>query len=330
MRSAGAWETSGRERVDVARRNGRRRAGVLIAACAAVLVAAFLAPERFPDAFGLALLFEAALPWLGVLAALLLIAALVRRAWLGILVSLAAVVAWSIVFVPRILPLEPIAMVGSAETVSVLSQNVRIGAGDTDEARAAAEQLRGEDADLLALQEIAPDQRDTVAAALGESYPYEAHASTVGLWSRYPILEAEPLDLGLGWDRALRASVQTPGGDTTVYVVHAASARIDGHAQRDEMLTQLAEVIRADGSPRIVTLGDFNASTDDRFFAPLAELLVEPRQSAGGFGFSWPAQFPVVRLDHVLVRGFDARDMATQRLGDSDHLAVSAELRPAA
>lgn len=325
-----ASESVGKERVDVARRNGRRRIGILIAACAAVLAAAFLAPARFPDTFGLAMPFEAALPWLGILVVLLLIAALARRAWLGILVSLVAVAAWSWVFVPRILPLEPVAMVGNTETVSVLSQNVRISGGDTAGARAAAEKLRGEDADLLALQEIAPEQRETVAGVLRETYPYEAHASTVGLWSRYPILDSEPLDLGLGWDRALRATIATPGGDTEVYVVHAASARIDGHAPRDEMLAELADEIRNDGSPRIIAAGDFNASSDDRSFVPLRELLAEPRQGAGGFGFSWPAQFPVVRLDHILLRGFDAREMTTVPLGDSDHLAVSAVLRPSA
>ncbi len=312
----------------MARRNGRRRVGILIAALSAVLTAAFLAPGRFPDAFGFALPFEAVLPWLGIAAGLLLIAALARRAWLGILVSLIAVAAWAFVFVPRVLPLDPVAVVGNAPTVSVLSQNVRLGAGDTAAARTAGAELGGSGADLVAVQEIAPEQRATFAAELAASHPYDATASTVGLWSRFPIRSSEPLDLGLGWDRALRAEVETPGGDTTVYVVHAASARLDGHGQRDEMLAELAEVIRADGSPRIIALGDFNASTDDRSFTPLSALLAEPRQSSGGFGFSWPSSFPVVRLDHILVRGFDAREMATEPRGDSDHLAISARLRP--
>ncbi|MBL3698179.1 endonuclease [Leucobacter luti] len=298
---------------------------MVIAALAAVLIAAMAAPQRFPDVWGLALPFEAILPWLGVPVALLLIAALARRAWLGILVTLAAVAVWSFVFVPRIMPLDPPAASADVASVSVLSQNLQGAAGD---AVAAAEAAAERAPDLLALQEIDADSRDQVDATLAAAYPFTARASTVGLWSAYEIIEAEPLDLGLGWKRALRAVVATPGGDTTVYVVHAASARLQGHEQRDQMLAELTELIRADGSPRIIALGDFNAGSDDRSFTPLSEVLVEPRQTAGGFGFTWPAAFPVVRLDHVLERGFDPRDVATVRIGESDHLAITAELSP--
>lgn len=310
----------------MASRTGRkRRVGVLIAALAAVLIAALVAPARFPDLFGLALPFEAILPWLGVPVGMLLIAALARRAWLGILVSLAAVAVWSFVFVPRIMPLDPPARSSSDTSLTVLSQNLQGAAGDP---AATTRAVLERSPDLLALQEIDAESRDALEAALLEGYPYAARASTVGLWSRYPILESEQLDLGLGWKRALRAVIETPGGNTTVYVVHAASARLQGHEQRDQMLTELAAQIRADDSSRIIALGDFNAGSDDRSFTPLTELLVEPRQTAGGFGFSWPAQFPFVRLDHVLERGFDPRDMETIPLGDSDHLAVAAELAP--
>lgn len=307
-------------------RNGRRRrVGILIAALAAVLVAAFIVPQRFPDPFGLALPFEAVLPWLGVPVALLLIAALARRAWLGILVSLLAVAVWSFTFVPRIMPLNPAASADTAETITVLSQNLQGAAGHPG---AAAQAVLDLQPDLLALQEIDAESRDTLEATLQDAYPHTARASTVGLWSRYPILASEPLDLELGWSRAVRAVVATPGGDTAVYVVHAASARLQSHEQRDKMLAELADRIRLDESPRVIVMGDFNAGSDDRAFAPLAEILVEPRQTSGGFGFSWPRQFPFVRLDHILERGFDPRDMATIPLGDSDHLAVTAELRP--
>lgn len=301
----------------------RRRVGVLIAALAAVTIAAMLVPERFPDLFGLALPFEAMLPWLGVVVGLLLIAALARRAWLGILVALAAVAVWSWVFVPRVLPLDPATASASTGTVSVLSQNLQGGAGDP---LASARAALSEQPDLLAFQEIDTESREELGRALQDAYPHTANASTVGLWSRYPIRDTQPLDLGLGWPRALRAVVATPGGDTTVYVVHAASARLQGHDARDQMLAELTELVRADASPRIIALGDFNAGPDDRAFTPLLEVLQEPRQTTGGFGFSWPAKFPVVRLDHVLVRGFDPRDVTTVPLGASDHLAVTAEL----
>lgn len=312
----------------------RRPLGVPIAVMAGVLAATLLAHRLLPETLGLALAVEAVLPWLGAPVLLLLVAALARRARLGVWVSLAAVLAWAMVFVPQILPLE--AQAGAAEgaaesaadsSLSVLSQNVR---GADRDAVSTATAAAAREPDLLALQEVDGGSRPGVAAALAERYPYTVTVGTVGLWSRFPILDTEPLDLGLGWSRALRAVVAAPGGDVTVYVVHAASARPLAHDDRDTMLAELARVIAGDDSARLIAVGDFNAGSEDRAFRALRATLSEPRQTGGGFGFTWPAAFPAVRLDHVLVRGFAASDMAAVPLGDSDHLAVTAELRASA
>ena len=79
---------------------------------------------------------------------------------------------------------------------------------------------------------------------------------------------------------------------------------------------------------RIVAVGDFNAGSHDRVFKNLTYALKEPAQSSGGFGFTWPSQVPLVRLDHILVRGFDASDSRTLRLGESDHRAIIATIWP--
>src|SRR5699024_2261756 len=47
-------------------------------------------------------------------------------------------------------------------------------------------------------------------------------------------------------------------------------------------------------------------------------------QARGGFGFTWPARFPVTRLDHVLYRGFGASFDEVLERGSSDHRAVLA------
>lgn len=312
--------------VTAERRRDRRRAGILLAILALLLAALVSVPARFPDPFGLALGVEALLPWVGILIALVLISALARRRWLGTLVALAAVVAWSVAFVPRALPLTvPRAAAAEASAtsrLSVISQNLHGSEGDPE---AAAHAALAAAPDLIAFQEIDGSSRDVTDAVLGAHYPYVSRVGSVSLWSIHPITADEPLDLGLGWNRALRATVAAPGGEVEVYVVHAASARIGDHGPRDRMLTELTELIRTDDSPRILALGDFNAGTDDRALAPLSDLLVEPRQTAGGFGFTWPAQFPVVRLDHVFVRGLTALSVETERLGASDHLGVSAE-----
>ncbi|WP_052961398.1 MULTISPECIES: endonuclease/exonuclease/phosphatase family protein [unclassified Leucobacter] len=302
----------------------RRPAGILIALCSALLGAAILWHAQVPDLLGLALPFEAVLPWLGVPIALLLLAALFRRAWFGILMSLAAVAAWSIVFTPRVLPLEPVSGSGAA-AITVLSQNLHGVDGSPEKSARAA---IGQQADIVAFEEVDAAARGTVDEVLGGAYPHAVRVGTVSLWSRFPLSNLEPLDLGLGWKRALRVTAETPSGPVRVYAVHAASARIGAHEERDRMLDELRQEIQQDGASRIIAMGDFNAGTDDRAFAPLLELLREPRDSSWGFGFTWPAEFPFVRLDHVLERGFDPRAMRTVELGDSDHLAVVATLRP--
>lgn len=305
----------------------RRRPGIILAALAGVLGVMVSVPHLLPDALGVAIAVEAVLPWFGIAIALMLIAALVRRRSLAVVVAIAAAIAWCVVFVPRMLPLSVSADAAASaaageRTLSVISQNLHGAVGDpAGTAQAALDAAP----DLIAFQELDGGSRDAVDAVLAERYPYLSRAGSVSLWSAYPITADEPLDLGLGWNRALRATVAAPAGDVEVYVVHAASARIGEHGPRDRMLAELADTVRADGSARILAVGDFNAGTDDRAFAPIAALLTEPRQTSGGFGFSWPEEFPVTRLDHVLTRGLTATASSTERLGASDHLGVRAE-----
>ena len=92
---------------------------------------------------------------------------------------------------------------------------------------------------MVALQEIDGASRDAVDAELNPHYEFSYRIGTVGLWSSYPILNASPQGLGLGWNRALSADLDTPGGLVRIYVVHAASARPLEHTDRDTMLANL-------------------------------------------------------------------------------------------
>ncbi|KAF5293289.1 hypothetical protein FQR65_LT20110 [Abscondita terminalis] len=281
------------------RAGGRRRAGVVLAVMAGLLTILILVPRVVPDGSGLALPLEAVLPWLGVPVALVCTAALARRAWLARLVGIAAVIAWGVVFVPRILPLAvPVSntAASSAAPLTVLSQNLHGADGGPEKtARAALDRAP----DLIAFQELDAASRESVAAVFAGEYPYTATVGTVGLWSRYPLEGIEPLDLGLGWNRAMHVTMMHPSGPIGVYAVHAASARIASHEQRDAMLSELTALAAGDPAERLLVVGDFNAGTDDRSLAGLSGSLEEPRQSSGGFGFTWPRQFPFVRLDHV-------------------------------
>ncbi|SCF63550.1 vancomycin resistance protein VanJ, partial [Streptomyces sp. Ncost-T6T-2b] len=49
-------------------------------------------------------------------------------------------------------------------------------------------------------------------------------------------------------------------------------------------------------------------------------------EAGAGLGFTWPAAFPVVRIDDVLVRGMTPRAAWTLPATGSDHLPVAARL----
>jgi vancomycin resistance protein VanJ len=121
--------------------------------------------------------------------------------------------------------------------------------------------------------------------------------------------------------------IETTAGPVGVYVIHAASARLFAHQQRDTMLASLAQEVAANVLDRVLVVGDLNAGTYDHAIRPLRRALQEANQTGGGFGFTWPADLPMIRLDHIFFRGLDPLENNTIRVGTSDHLAVRAEFR---
>ncbi|MFU8852484.1 endonuclease/exonuclease/phosphatase family protein [Micromonospora sp. SL1-18] len=302
---------------DPAGRQGRRG---LVISISAVLLAGLLAGHRaVPNVHGLGSLVDSAVPLLGLGVPLLGLAALLRRSRRALLAVLVPAVVWAVLFGRVWLP--PAAGAGSA-SLRVASQNLR--SGNLDQA-ATAGALAAARVDLIGLQEVDDDRVD---AALRQRYPHRAAVSTVALWSRWPIRDSVGVDTGLGWDRALRAVVAAPQGDLVVYVVHLGSARAGHTATRDETLAALAATVRADQAPRLVVLGDLNTATTDRVFVPLTRLLHDAQADAGrGFGFTWPAELPVTRPDHVLYRGLTPTTAGVLHTPDSDHRAVTAGFR---
>lgn len=272
-----------------------------------------------PELFGLSLVVDSALPWFGLAVPVLLVLAFISRAKGAVIAALVPALVWSVMFVPAIVPLAWTAPAASADTLTIASQNVEADSGTAAESATA---LAASGAQVIALQEMDSDAREQVEAVLSESYPYSYGIGTVGVWSTYPILNAQALDLGLGWQRAIAADLQTPTGLVSIYVIHAASARPGEHSDRDTMLANLADYIPRDENDRILMVGDFNAGTSDRNIAGLTAQLSEANQSGGGFGFTWPATMPVTRPDHVLQRGMEVTSNTTLRAGSSDHLAV--------
>ncbi|GAA3588037.1 endonuclease/exonuclease/phosphatase family protein [Klugiella xanthotipulae] len=263
----------------------------------------------------------AALPWLGLLLPVLLLVALVARRPRAALVVLAPAVAWSLIFVPHLVPLTPPTTAAPSGTIVAASQNVEVSSGTAAES---ALGLVDAGADVIALVELSTDASAEAAAALADTHPYSYVVGTLGVWSVFPIRNEQPLTLGLSWKRAITLDVETEAGLVSIYAVHAASFRPGEQVDRDVMLNNLAEMVKNDPNERAIILGDFNATSDDPALSRLYEYAVEANQSDISLGFTWPTIFPVARIDHIFAVGLDPVESTVRRVGHSDHLAVIA------
>jgi vancomycin resistance protein VanJ len=286
-----------------------------VAVAALILALGILFAPRIPSLDGIGAAWTSFLPWTAVMIVLLAAIAVVRRTWWGLSATIIAAMVWSITFVPQLMP----ARTAASADVLVATQN--IGAANTDPA-ATVRGLLGTGAGLVAVQEITASA-ETAIGQLDAGYADQARVGTVGLWSQWGLEEPEPLELGLGWARAFRTVVHHPDGDIAVYTVHLPSVRPGDTAARDLAVTELAALVRADSAARVLVLGDLNTATTDSALTPLTDLLTDSREAVrGGFGFTWPATFPVTRPDHVLAKGLAPVSDQVMAAGGSDHRLV--------
>jgi vancomycin resistance protein VanJ len=294
-----------------------------IAILTAVLMALHRRVPNTPGNFGS--LLETFLPWVGVMIPLLAIAAVVRRSAPAGLALVLPLVVWLGMFGDAMLPGKG----GGSHDLRVITHNVDADNTDHD---GTVRELLAADADVVALEELDSDAAATYQGGLGDDFQHHVTRGTVGLWSRYPINSTEDIDVGFGWTRAIRAKVKTPEGELAVYVAHLASVRIGSEGftsdQRNSTIKRLGDQIAADPVKRVVLLGDLNGTVNDRGLAPITAGMRSAQGAAGhGFGFSWPARFPMARIDHILVRGVEPADAWVLPRTGSDHRPVAADLR---
>lgn len=312
--------------------------GLVLAALALALGLLMLLHSKVTNRVGnLGSLVETFLPWFGLFIPLLLVAALWRRSAAAVVALLLPITVWLNLFG---------GLLGDKShphsDLTVVSHNVS--AENTDPAGTARE-LAASGADLLALQEMTEQDRITYEKELAKAYPYYATQGTVGLWSKLPLSDTTPIDtkmdygpladtkpadVKMTYTRALRTTVATDQGPLAVYVAHLGSVRVNPSAgfwttHRDRGADALSEAIAAERNQRVVLLGDLNGTMDDRAFADLTAQLRSAQATAGtGFGFSWPAEFPVVRIDQILVRGVRPASSWVLPATGSDHRPVAA------
>ncbi|MCX4783827.1 endonuclease/exonuclease/phosphatase family protein [Streptomyces sp. NBC_01264] len=297
-------------------------------------------PSLVPNTPGhLGSFLETFLPWLGLAVPLLLALALRRRSAATALALLLPTAAWLGQF-GNLLPHTPTAAAdtttASHPTLTAVQHNI---SDENPTPSRTASALASPHPTLIAVEELTPAAVTAFTTTLAAGYPHHATHGTVGLWSAYPLTDVRPVDIRPSalagdphWNRALRATAATPDGPVAVYVVHLPSLRLGtsgfGSARRDESAVLLAAVLAAEPIDRVVLLGDFNGTADDRGLAPVrTALAVKAATPAPGFAFTWPAAFPLARIDQILVRSGTVTRVRTLPATSSDHLPLSADIR---
>ncbi|MEU0603289.1 endonuclease/exonuclease/phosphatase family protein [Streptomyces sp. NPDC006393] len=302
------------------------RRGIVLAAVAVALALVTALHSRIPNRIGnLGSLTETFLPWFGLLIPVLLVLALVRRSATALIAVVLPAIVWLNLFGGLLT-----AKTGTGGDLTVATHNVN---ADNPDPAGTAREVASAGADVLALEELKASAVPVYESALASTYRYHAVQGTVGLWSKYPLSGVRPVDIRLGWTRAMRATVATPEGPVAVYVAHMPSVRVKMNAgftaaQRDQSADALGEAIAAERQPKVILLGDLNGTMNDRSLNAVTSQMRSTQGAAGdGFGFSWPASFPMARIDQIMVRGVEPVSSWSLPRTDSDHLPIAARVK---
>ncbi|MFD4415270.1 endonuclease/exonuclease/phosphatase family protein [Streptomyces sp. NPDC058466] len=302
------------------------RRGLILAAIAVILALVMLLHAQIPNTIGnLGSLTETFLPWLGLFVPVLLILGLVRKSASALIAVLLPAIVWLNLFGGLLTD-----KTGSGGDLTVATHNVN---AENPDPSGTARDVAASGADVLALEELTASAVPVYEKALASTYKYHSVQGTVGLWSKYPLTGAQPVDIKLGWTRAMRATVTTPAGQVAFYVAHLPSVRVKLEAgftarQRDKSADALGEAIAAEPIKQVVLLGDLNGTMNDRALNAVTAQMRSTQGAAGsGFGFSWPASFPMARIDQIMVKGIEPVTSWTLPETGSDHLPIAARVK---
>ncbi len=208
-----------------------------------------------------------------------------------------------------------------------LLMNVNTGRGDPAKVGALIKDLQP---DILAMEEINERWLSVLKESL-RAYPYSRFVPRednfgIGLFSKYPFIRGEILQVGEAEVPSIVAEVSLPDGRLTVIATHPLppggweKARL-----RNEQLAQLPAIVKQATSP-VLLFGDLNATP---WCSSYQRLLGDSglRDASQGQGVlpTWPTFLPIflIPLDHFLhSSGIYVRKVALGRKIGSDHYPV--------
>lgn len=245
--------------------------------------------------------------------------------------------AWPVL--PYLLPelVAPSQAAARSEQLSIVSLNLFFRNREYEQV---SRYLRATHPDVLVLSELTPPWVAALRDLTGE-YPHWVSVDRrspwgLGVYSRYPLLDARTTNLGVAGSVNVVATVALPGGNVRLVAVHLASPTTPARAAaRDRQLGKLAALLgpprpAGETEPRLL-VGDLNLTPFSPHFADLLARtgMVDARRSNGFFA-TWPTWvLPLqIPIDHCLADPSLAV-VGVQRGPDvgSDHYPVEIVLR---
>jgi endonuclease/exonuclease/phosphatase (EEP) superfamily protein YafD len=292
------------------------------------------------DRFWLVSLAGTFLQWILLPGFVFLAILVAMKRWPRVAMALVPVVAFLGLYggllMPHPRPQTACAAEDGCQHLRVMTFNIASGAAPGESVLGA---IQAADPDIVALEELVQSQIDVLDPALADEYPYRVHFPAVingkGLWSRYPILDAEMRVFGSD-NTQLVTTVDIDGTLVTVVAAHPPRPRLTlrgGYvfdSGVDEDYRQLA-AIGAAGGPAIL-MGDFNNTDQSNNYRVMRQAgLTDVFRAAGsGLGDTFPARLwplPPVRIDFIWVTDhFEPLHAAVGPDGGSDHYPVVADL----
>jgi endonuclease/exonuclease/phosphatase (EEP) superfamily protein YafD len=296
---------------------------------AAVAVAVVSLTARYlPISDHVLLVATAFSPYLMLSAVVAVLVFALRRLWLPVALAVAVVIAAIVVEGPLFMN----EAVDRADTAPVRVITANLYLGQTDPASLVTTAESG--ADLLAVQELTPEESGRLSAAgIDRTFPYHvldprSEASGTGLWSRFPISQPQVHREYVNGLISGRLRVDDIANDLTVLVAHMPGPwpQPIGIWERELRSAPqiLSDAARSAGAGCVIVAGDFNATYDMK---PFRDLLRDgyrdgAEQSGSGITTTYPANSavpPFMGIDHVLTHQCAATSVDVVRLPGSDH-----------
>jgi len=212
--------------------------------------------------------------------------------------------------------------VSGSPSFRLMTYNIARGTGGVP---GLADTLHQQQPDVICLQEI-NGVHDPMFSDLTRQLPgyVVIQAREVAILSRLPVLRHQETPLPGTMRSLLSASLQTAAGEVTVLNAHFTTVPLrGGWAQAVESRTRQEQgfLQEAQTIPRaLVACGDFNTPPRGLVYAALNRQFSNAFAQKGiGLGLTFPASFPLVRIDHVWLRQVEAVRAFVPASRASDH-----------